>query len=1323
MGKIRWLHISDLHYDREMMGDWPVGQNGFPVKNIDFIVFTGDLHTYGRDYNEGKRFLTELAEHYDLNPNEDIFIVPGNHDVDPYRSLTEEIDAAKSEKKRRDAERKAKKVAKAASKSFDDFAIERLKNLRTASSDVLNADGSHLSHRFSEYCEAAELICGPASFSRGRDPFAYAGTFCRKWKNKINLIHVNSALLSCSNTYLAQILDICALNELGHDDAFNRTLPTIILAHHNYAELAAIQREALKPILADLNVRAYLNGDCHRRGEDNILLDGGRAIPCFTAPSIYKAQDDATASIGFYLYEMDTDSPQWRVNVTSYRWIEWRWEIAPCRAIPAFNMRDISTGLHERYAQDVKKLSLEILPGITYQSPDGTVTNEYKNRGNTAPSPMLQLFEEHRDVRHFQLVGKGGSSCGGVGKTSTLLNLAFSLTSSSNAPDIAPLYIQLRRIYGINSKSRNNENRILHYICEEYKITETDRSTSFIFLLDGFNEIPTTTMQIRCLRDILDISDKKYPEAAIILSNRDPLDTYMDLLEYENGFDANQLDRLKFYFHNCYIKELSQEQIDDYFEPDQRCLIPAARNILDTPFYLVLYRQAMQPSGKDAERWITAAFRDHLDNGTPEKTTLMVQMLLREIDNLRGDITSAERELRCFILTKVLPYLGYQMALSSHLDPALTPIKSPNFFRRDAYARTYDCLSAYLPTIDIWNEYKSQNPETLEKPWNTLRQLYQNSNPDISDLTAAIPYTVFPSGLLCHHGRNISFCHDNYRDFFAAFHIANVVYGLYSGIDLAALSSDAQEVFLLQLETLDNSLLLDAISILRQYFGISIYDISAQDTTDLSDTCSQIALPAILIRLLDAVIRRGELSKNEHSQLCQLRSTLCERFVLSFKALDESDPLQTKYCLFFSLALSMLARDYRTGIAGRRDLIRCAGYAQQCIEGEKKLNIPKADGYLQLALCLNARMEDMLNATDTKMEGVLPFSPQLADEVREAVRDYHEGLTRKRDEAIRAFRRNLFPRWRPSLGNVLACCDIFQIMLEAAYEKYVSAVNQNNQNYREIARLSYVSKAYLVLAAIGTSGGALNLLAQMLINQANQYEADQKIPFFMGHPDIGIFAQQYAAPYGWHLNDNYALAYRVLQIVCGIQRGSQPYSHMKKAELVLKGYVSKSGSAQIDTSLNIAINGGLAMGHYWKGRLLLEQAKQDHDRCNDYENAAIVSFCATNVTERFDHLPESADENAVPQLSPPQWLSAIELLRYPDRVDFRVDRRMVFQAIHQNLAQQVDEVQSDSIQIHNERYRLTKKDVKSNLERCLDMVKAQFPDKVPLIQEMIRSMR
>lgn len=229
MGKIRWLHISDLHYDREMMGDWPAGQNGFPVTGIDFIVFTGDMHTYGRDYNEGKRFLTELAKHYNLNPSEDIFIVPGNHDVDPYRVSTKGISAVKLERGRRAAERNAKKATQVVSKSFDDFAIDRLKHLRNAPSDVLNADGSHLSHRFSEYCEAVESICGPAPFSRDRDPFAYAGAFCRKWKNRINLIHVNSALLSCSDTYRAQILDICAINDLSYNPAFNRSFAILAL--------------------------------------------------------------------------------------------------------------------------------------------------------------------------------------------------------------------------------------------------------------------------------------------------------------------------------------------------------------------------------------------------------------------------------------------------------------------------------------------------------------------------------------------------------------------------------------------------------------------------------------------------------------------------------------------------------------------------------------------------------------------------------------------------------------------------------------------------------------------------------------------------------------------------------------------------------------------------------------------------------------------------------------------------------------------------------------------------------------------------------------
>ena len=89
----------------------------------------------------------------------------------------------------------------------------------------------------------------------------------------------------------------------------------------------------------------------------------------------------------------------------------------------------------------------------------------------------------------------------------------------------------------------------------------------------------------------------------------------------------------------------------------------------------------------------------------------------------------------------------------------------------------------------------------------------------------------------------------------------------------------------------------------------------------------------------------------------------------------------------------------------------------------------------------------------------------------------------------------------------------------------------------------------------------------------------------------------------------------------------------------------------------------------------------------------------------------------------PYVFRLLHMLDRPARFVVCDGDRMVFQAIHQKLAQQVEEVQSDSIQIHNERYRLTKKDVRSNLERCLDMVKARFPDKEPLIQKMIRSIR
>lgn len=56
MSKIRWVHISDLHLDATGNAEWNLLQKRFPFPPIDFLVFTGDLHQFGQDYEKISHF-------------------------------------------------------------------------------------------------------------------------------------------------------------------------------------------------------------------------------------------------------------------------------------------------------------------------------------------------------------------------------------------------------------------------------------------------------------------------------------------------------------------------------------------------------------------------------------------------------------------------------------------------------------------------------------------------------------------------------------------------------------------------------------------------------------------------------------------------------------------------------------------------------------------------------------------------------------------------------------------------------------------------------------------------------------------------------------------------------------------------------------------------------------------------------------------------------------------------------------------------------------------------------------------------------------------
>jgi predicted MPP superfamily phosphohydrolase len=92
-GRLRWLHLSDLHFKETERWDRRAtlqallrkmeelkGQGLVP----DLVFVTGDIANSGKrkEYDQAQLFFAELTQTLGLTPHEHWFLVPGNHDVD-----------------------------------------------------------------------------------------------------------------------------------------------------------------------------------------------------------------------------------------------------------------------------------------------------------------------------------------------------------------------------------------------------------------------------------------------------------------------------------------------------------------------------------------------------------------------------------------------------------------------------------------------------------------------------------------------------------------------------------------------------------------------------------------------------------------------------------------------------------------------------------------------------------------------------------------------------------------------------------------------------------------------------------------------------------------------------------------------------------------------------------------------------------------------------------------------------------------------------------------------------------------------------------------
>lgn len=249
---------------------------------VQFIIVTGDLHQYNGDYNKTLEFLKTLGDVFCLE-SDNVFIVPGNHDAGNFPAQ------------------------KAILRDIDD----NIENNPDYYLQYLNGDeGEFLKDRFQDYVKFLETFYGkPTAQQLNVDLFT--------WKDKINILSLNTALVSNGNNTRKQIIDVRALSKKHL--RINTSNPTIVIGHHPVEALCESHQSILKKIMAAFPISAYYCGDLHQASRDQIYLpSSGKTIPQIICAKSVPDYSDSYSDIGCFISRKRTNSS--RVDLVPVIW-------------------------------------------------------------------------------------------------------------------------------------------------------------------------------------------------------------------------------------------------------------------------------------------------------------------------------------------------------------------------------------------------------------------------------------------------------------------------------------------------------------------------------------------------------------------------------------------------------------------------------------------------------------------------------------------------------------------------------------------------------------------------------------------------------------------------------------------------------------------------------------------------------------------------------------------------------------------------------------------------------------------------------------------
>lgn len=284
----QWLHLSDLHVFEEadttlILEDYEKLAKEF---HPDFIVITGDFRhkKYKTTFEKTKIFLDEILRIFNVR-KKDVFLVPGNHDVNDYIG-------------RSDAIKKIKSTSQSNYNTYYKYTNEGEITLYSAFEEY----NEFVKNFYKNSGVDDERIINPSS------------CFNICWENKINLFHINTALISDGKRH-KEIVDVNAIAKCR----LNSSCPTIILAHHGIESLYDQHKTRIKKIIGNKKISAYLHGDIHKYNSEPVhpcFLTNG-SIPQISCGKSAPQSNDNYSDVGVVTYTWYNDN---NTYVDAYRW-------------------------------------------------------------------------------------------------------------------------------------------------------------------------------------------------------------------------------------------------------------------------------------------------------------------------------------------------------------------------------------------------------------------------------------------------------------------------------------------------------------------------------------------------------------------------------------------------------------------------------------------------------------------------------------------------------------------------------------------------------------------------------------------------------------------------------------------------------------------------------------------------------------------------------------------------------------------------------------------------------------------------------------------